>query len=379
MLNGVTLSTHQYDDLLASLSSQTLQPNVTFSGGRSTYCLSESERTDILNNDGWLIADGGRNCTVTNLLAILEDSSSPGGGNNTDGLPTTAIQLSEIDGIVGVIADNQFEYQSMIAVEDGFSNPPRVSEVQILIDSVNLSQSVLEEVLEDSASVDGASNNNGVLVSASQLISVFGLTGVEVDRESLYQEQITLEQQFHNLPTLQQVQAIIDRVNRSEASLTEVLEDSLSAGGSSNANGVLITATQLGNVIGLNAVENAYESEYQAAIQAEAGFSTPPSLAQVQTLVLVVNSQLILEAVLEDSLSPGGAGNVDGIFVTALQLSSIVGIRDVDINKQSLYQGSILANSQFSNPPTLSEVQALIDEVNASEAALAEALEDSKL
>ena len=63
MFQGLTLSTENYDAILNSWSSQTLQPNVEFHGGYSNYCSSDIARNSIINIYGWTITDGGLDCS----------------------------------------------------------------------------------------------------------------------------------------------------------------------------------------------------------------------------------------------------------------------------------------------------------------------------
>ena len=67
MLNGITLSTANYDNTLIGWA--TLEPgetsipsNITFSGGNSTYCNGVNARTDLINTYNWTITDGGQMC-----------------------------------------------------------------------------------------------------------------------------------------------------------------------------------------------------------------------------------------------------------------------------------------------------------------------------
>ena len=59
MFAGVTLSTANYDALLSGWNAQTLNSGVLFSGGNSTYCTSATDRDNMINVQGWIIADGG--------------------------------------------------------------------------------------------------------------------------------------------------------------------------------------------------------------------------------------------------------------------------------------------------------------------------------
>jgi len=66
MFDGVALSTVNYDALLMGWATQTLQSNVVFDGGNSSYCNGEAARTILTDNpNNWLIRDGGKNCTLS--------------------------------------------------------------------------------------------------------------------------------------------------------------------------------------------------------------------------------------------------------------------------------------------------------------------------
>ena len=82
MFTGVLLSTANYDALLIGWSTISpnetpLKPNVTFSGGNSKYCNGATARASIISTYGWIITDGGLDCTsldtetfVTNNLKL---------------------------------------------------------------------------------------------------------------------------------------------------------------------------------------------------------------------------------------------------------------------------------------------------------------------
>lgn len=56
------LSAANYEATLASWAGQSLQSNITFNGGTSTYCGAESIRQTIITTFNWTIADGGVDC-----------------------------------------------------------------------------------------------------------------------------------------------------------------------------------------------------------------------------------------------------------------------------------------------------------------------------
>jgi surface protein len=60
MFSLVSLSTENYNNLLMSWSNQTLKPNVNFHAGNSQYsAIAVVAKQNMINNDGWVITDGG--------------------------------------------------------------------------------------------------------------------------------------------------------------------------------------------------------------------------------------------------------------------------------------------------------------------------------
>ena len=62
-MDGVTLSTANYDALLLDWSTQNVQSNVTISFGNSIYCAGALAKNSLVNSKGWTITDGGSPCT----------------------------------------------------------------------------------------------------------------------------------------------------------------------------------------------------------------------------------------------------------------------------------------------------------------------------
>ncbi len=60
-----TLSTENYDALLKKWSELTLQENVKFHAGSSTYCRQEEARTKLIDQFRWSITDNGQECIST--------------------------------------------------------------------------------------------------------------------------------------------------------------------------------------------------------------------------------------------------------------------------------------------------------------------------
>jgi hypothetical protein len=63
MFYNATLSIENYDALLKGWSTLPLQQGVLFDGGNSNFCNSEAERQKIVDDFGWTITDGGKDCT----------------------------------------------------------------------------------------------------------------------------------------------------------------------------------------------------------------------------------------------------------------------------------------------------------------------------
>ena len=59
MFLDATLSTANYDALLIGWGAQSVQPNVSFHGGNSTYTSAGEVGRDALLAEGWVITDGG--------------------------------------------------------------------------------------------------------------------------------------------------------------------------------------------------------------------------------------------------------------------------------------------------------------------------------
>ena len=59
MLNGTAMSTANYDATLIGWSQQTVQSGVNFGASGLVYCAGETARQSLINDDGWIINDGG--------------------------------------------------------------------------------------------------------------------------------------------------------------------------------------------------------------------------------------------------------------------------------------------------------------------------------
>jgi len=99
MFDNSGLSIEKYDNALAAWSAQAVNSGVVLGAAGVSYCESESARDDLINNDGWVITDSGSDCDAMSLAEVLEDSSSAGGSNNSNGTSITAAELALITGL----------------------------------------------------------------------------------------------------------------------------------------------------------------------------------------------------------------------------------------------------------------------------------------
>jgi surface protein len=95
MFTNAELSTSNYDALLNGWDAQTLQSGVTFDGGNSQYCVSESARSHMISSDGWTITDGGKNncpppeATTDAATALGDLGATLNGRVNANNVSTT--------------------------------------------------------------------------------------------------------------------------------------------------------------------------------------------------------------------------------------------------------------------------------------------------
>ena len=98
MFNVAGLSTANYDALLQSWASLTLQSDVDFNAGSSIYCLEETSRQFIVDNFNWTITDGGtcapdlnEDGNIDGAFVTTWQTDNPGTSDNTSiTIPTAA-------------------------------------------------------------------------------------------------------------------------------------------------------------------------------------------------------------------------------------------------------------------------------------------------
>lgn len=150
MFEGIRLSIADYDALLNRLNLQTIQSSVQFSAGKSTYCEAETARNNLITMQGWVINDGGLDCTAPTSTELLEDTSAAAGAHldldsDNDGLSDIQEGSADSDG------DGVPDYLDMDSDNDGVK------------DSIEMELSVVNDgELTTSASLPRDTDGDGI-------------------------------------------------------------------------------------------------------------------------------------------------------------------------------------------------------------------------
>lgn len=115
-------------------------------------------------------------------------------------------------GLVGIDCSNLDAFETAYLEE--LENFTSLADIQQLINELLASLAALAEVLEDSSSTNGQNNANDTAVSMTQLQAIRKLEGLVPTLEIFYQAAIAAETDFSDLPTLEQMLALVDATNR---------------------------------------------------------------------------------------------------------------------------------------------------------------------
>ncbi|MEK9767160.1 MAG: outer membrane beta-barrel protein, partial [Thalassolituus sp.] len=240
------------------------------------------------------------NDAVNTLNSVLAQIGTEGDNPDTVNSVISVAEMERIiPAITGLVPANQSVYQDYIdANPDNFSIPATAAEVQDMVDAVNAAVIQSAAILAQIGNEADSPDNFASVVTTEELRQILpAIEGVNDDNERLYQDYIdTRPNAFSDPATAGQVQIMVDRVNASQEAMLEILEDSSSVGGSNNANGEAVTVQEIATITGITGVNFDLEAEYQAAINAETGFSNPPTLAEVQALIDRVNAEDVEQA-----------------------------------------------------------------------------------
>ncbi len=286
------------------------------------------------------------NPTIDELLSLIamgEVAEDVAG--NANGIGVTADQLNAITGIDNAVEG--YDYATVLANAE-YVDPenPTVEEIQSVINDLNALNG-LAEVLEDIA---GNSNDNPT--TAEQINAIVGINnaveGYDYTDALANGEYVNPEN-----PTVAEIQSVINKLNAING-LAEVIEDI-----AGNDNGKAVTAEQINAIDGVSGAIDGY-NYLEALANGEFEDSEYPSVEELQAIINHVNTINGLALVAEDV-----AGNVDKKWITAEQLNAITGVHGAITGRD--YSKALLAG-RYDNveSPTASEIQTIINRVNAS-------------
>jgi hypothetical protein len=203
------------------------------------------------------------------------------------------------------------------------------------------------------------------VVTAVQLASIPGVTGVVPANETAYRTSIDNNPDAFSAPaTVEQINGMIREVN-AEQNTINILTQVGNEGDSPNTVPSEVTAIQLASVPGVTAVVFfQYQAAYRAYIDANPDeFSAPATVDEINAMINLVNTDIILTQVGNEGDSPNTVPSV----VTVDQLVSVSGVTGVVPENETAYRAYIDANPDvFSAPATVAEINAMITAVNAA-------------
>lgn len=309
---------------------------------------------DFINIDGAQLGSAVDQCDLPISLAFHELVEDIAG--NANGVTVSNDEINSVVGVSGALNGLEDDYTAafQLASYEASVNPT-VREIQDVIDETNAVHAALLALVEDIAG-----NADGVSISAEELNTIPGVTGaLNTQRESYTAAFQTAAYVDNTNPSPAEIQAIVDTVNEIAAARAELVEDI-----AGNANGQPIYSAALNSIPGITGAIGALEAKYTVAFQAaDYGDRANPMSAEIQALIDRVNSEhTAWQELIEDI-----AGNANGTAVSAEQLNLIPGISGALPENQLAYLQRFQSGG-FADPndPSTSEVQAIIDHINAA-------------
>ena len=315
--------------------------------------------TDPENND--------TNITAT-ILEFIGSQHSKGESN------ITVAQLKKITPALENINDDyQDSYRSYIASADSnFSSPATRDEVQNMINVIdrddgnggeNNNTNATATILESIGSQHNKGESNITVAQLKAIIPL--LRDINDNYQDIYRNYIAnTDNSFSSPATRDEVQSMIGDVNRlvsvSDATLADIATQH--SNGSSD-----ITVAQLKAILpALRDINDDYQDSYRSYIaSADTSFSSPATIGEVQSMIDEVNRLVpVSDATLADIATQHSNGSSD---ITVAQLKAILpALRDINDDYQDSYRSYIAsADTSFSSPATIGEVQSMIDAINA--------------
>ena len=330
-------------------------------------------------------AEAGENGAVSTLVKLGTEADPP---NESTPTTVTAAELAAVSGVTGVDGDNEAAYQAYINENPNlFSSPATVAEVNAMIAAVNNEadaeageNGAVSTLVKLGTEADPPNESTPTTVTAAELAAVSGVTGVDGDNEAAYQAYINNNPDLFSSPaTVAEVNAMVAAVNNeadAEAGENGAVSTLVKLGTEANppneATPTTVTAAELAAVSGVIGVDGDNEAAYQAYINNNPDlFSSPATVAEVNAMIAAVNANEAPggeDSILAQIGTEADAGTGTPSTVTVAQLAALTGITGVDPDNEADYQQYIADNPDaFSQPATLAEVQAVIDEFSYPE------------
>ena len=192
MFNSVTLSTANYDALLASWSLEPLKSNVSFSAGQSKYSASAQQRAYIISTYNWAITDGGLfssdsiaptgSITINNNAVYANSGSMTFNLSATDAVGVTGYYIAQdptvptisTPGWVAVTPTTNFSANPVLNI--GVTNGVRTMNVWYKDAAGNISTTYSDSIILDTTFPTGSIVINGNAASTNSTASTLTLT-----------------------------------------------------------------------------------------------------------------------------------------------------------------------------------------------------------
>ena len=104
IFRNTSLSLKNYDAILAAWSGQVLQSGVSLGAGSTHYCMSDPQRTSMINTYGWTFTDGGIQCSTLTYTANT--------GGSITGTTTQHVGLGEDGTLVTAVPASGYSFAS---------------------------------------------------------------------------------------------------------------------------------------------------------------------------------------------------------------------------------------------------------------------------
>jgi len=260
--------------------------------------------------------------------------------------------------LIGLIFENEAFYRNYIDSNPGeFSSPATQAEVQSMIANVNAAVVISNNVLAQVGNEADENNLVPSVVTVAQLEDILpAFRGLDSSKEDFYQSFIDENPALFSSPaTKSEVQSMVDIIQLL-AEIGQDANDGLSDGGSS----IPVDSTAINAIPFVGGAVDENLDEYQSYINENiGGMSNPATVNEVQTMIASIN---LLVAIGVDADAGNNTNTQD---LNAQQLNALPQVSGALVAGEAAYRGYIATtNEGFSEVATLSEIQAMIDQIN---------------